>query len=143
MLKEDNGTVKNQKITSKEIDTCIAILEQLISDTNQIFDIPKEKRTALLKASGMLSRPSREEFSRRKKDAKKAAKRKQAAKDKSARKETGIRSAREADVFIAPKLLNAAVLASKETQELTSPRNCYVCKTEFTKLHHFYDTMCR
>ena len=130
------------KISSEEIDKCIAILERLVTDTDQIFDIPKDKRTALLKVSGMLSRPSREEFSRRKKDGKKAAKRKIAARDKSARKETGIRSAREAIIFEAPKLLGISDLANKEQQVLESSRNCYVCKAEFNKLHHFYDTMC-
>ena len=130
------------KISSEEIDKCIAILERLVTDTDQIFDIPKDKRTALLKVSGMLSRPSREEFSRRKKDGKKAAKRKIAARDKSARKETGIRSAREAIIFEAPKLLGISDLANKEQRVLESSRNCYVCKAEFNKLHHFYDTMC-
>ena len=33
-------------------------------------------------------------------------------------------------------------ISSKEQLELETPRNCYVCKTEFTKMHHFYDTMC-
>jgi NAD(P)-dependent dehydrogenase (short-subunit alcohol dehydrogenase family) len=130
------------EVSQSQIDECIAVLENLNANTNQIFEIPKEKRTILIKAAGQLSRPSREEFSRRKKDAKKAAKRKQAARDKSARKETGIRSAREAHVFVAPKLLAAADLESKEKLELETPRNCYVCKTLFTKLHHFYDTMC-
>ena len=65
-----------------------------------------------------------------------------AAKDRTARKETGIRSARESIVFQAPKLLSAAELTNKKVLELESPRNCYVCKAEFTKLHHFYDTMC-
>lgn len=129
-------------ISSQEIAKCISILERLVADTDQIFEIPKAQRTALLKASGQLSRPSRDEFSRRKKDAKKAAKRKQAARDKNARKVTGIRSAREAHVFVAPKLLPLAELQNKEQLELESPRNCYVCKTVFTKLHHFYDTMC-
>ena len=130
------------KISEAEIDKCITILEQLVANTDVIFDIPKEKRTALIKASGQLSRPSREEFSRRKKDAKKAQKRKKAAKDKNARKETGIRSAREAIVFVAPKLLPEAEARDRELGDLESPRNCYVCKTLFTKLHHFYDTMC-
>ncbi|SDE31103.1 short chain dehydrogenase [Pricia antarctica] len=143
MHREAKETDTSQKISSEEIDKCIFILERLVTDTDQIFDIPKEKRTALLKASGMLSRPSREEFSRRKKDGKKAAKRKMAARDRVARKETGIRSAREADVFVAPKLLGGSDLANKERQALASPRNCYVCKTEFTELHHFYDTMCK
>lgn len=140
-MNTDNSN-SSQEISSEEIEKCITILERLVADTNQIFEIPKEQRTALLKASGQLSRPSREEFSRRKKDAKKAAKRKQAARDKNARKATGIRSAREAHIFVAPKLLAAADLESKEQLELESPRNCYVCKAEFTKLHHFYDTMC-
>jgi len=142
MHREDKETDTSHKITSEEIDNCIFILERLVTDTDQIFDIPKEKRTALLKASGMLSRPSRDEFSRRKKDGKKAAKRKMAARDRVARKETGIRSAREADIFVAPKLLGISDLANKERQALESPRNCYVCKTVFTQLHHFYDTMC-
>ena len=131
-----------KEVTLAEVEQCIATLERLNADSNQIFEIPKERRTALIMASGKLSRPSREEFSRRKKDAKKAAKRKQAAKDKSARNETGIRYAREASVFVAPKLLAAADLTKRETKELESARNCYVCKAEFTKLHHFYDTMC-
>ena len=140
MNKKDAGD--SSELTLEEIERCITVLERLVTDTNQIFEIPKERRTALIKASGQLSRPSREEFSRRKKDAKKAAKRKKAAKDKSARNQTGIRYAREATVFSAPKLLGAADLVSKEQLELESARDCYVCKVKFTKLHHFYDTMC-
>ncbi len=129
-------------ITSEEIKRCIAILAQLNTDTNQIFDIPKEQRTALIKEAGMFSRPDREEFSRRKKDGKLAAKRKQEKKDRTARKETGIRSAREASVFVAPKLLALNELASKEQRKLETPQNCYVCKKEYIDMHHFYDTMC-
>lgn len=130
-------------ISQEEVEDCIAVLEQLIGDTNQIFELPEEKRVALMKAAGLLSRPSREEFDKRKKDAKKAAKRKMIERDKHARKETGIRSAREADVFEAPKLLLNLPKGDNDTlQELESPRNCYVCKKVYTKLHHFYDTMC-
>ena len=127
---------------NKDIEFCITTIQKILDDSNQLFELPETQRIELLKVAGQLSRPSREEHKRRKKDAKKAKKRKQAAKDRSARKETGIRSAREAVVFVAPKLLPAAELSRKETPELASARNCYVCKTEFTKLHHFYDTMC-
>jgi NAD(P)-dependent dehydrogenase (short-subunit alcohol dehydrogenase family) len=129
-------------ITPEEIDKCIAILGQLVAHTDQIFNIPIEQRTELLKVTGQFSRPNRDEFSRRKKDAQKANKRKQDKMDRVARKETGIRNAREAHIFTAPKLLQAADLAHKEQQELEIARNCYVCKTSFNKLHHFYDTMC-
>ena len=129
-------------ISSVEIDRCIAILTQLNSETDQIFDIEKEQRTALIKAAGQFSRPDRDELSRRKKDGKLVAKRKKEKQDRTARKETGIRYAREASVFIAPKLLAFNELNTKEQLELETPRPCYVCKTEFTKMHHFYDTMC-
>tara|TARA_R110000765_G_scaffold70718_1_gene137182 strand:+ start:1528 stop:3078 length:1551 start_codon:yes stop_codon:yes gene_type:complete len=129
-------------IDLSEIENCIEILNRLVTDTNQIFEIPEDRRIALIKVAGQLSRPNKQEFAKRVKDAKRNEKRKQAVRDKHARKETGIRSAREAHIFVAPKLLPAAELESKDLPELTTPRNCYVCKTEFTKLHHFYDTMC-
>lgn len=140
MLKEE--LEERNVITPEEIERCIAILAQLNTDTDQIFDIPKEQRIALIKEAGMFSRPDRGEFSRRIKDGKQAAKRKMEKKDKTARKETGIRHAREASVFVAPKLLAFNDLTHKEQLELETPRNCYVCKTGFTKMHHFYDTMC-
>ncbi len=131
-----------QQISAADIDKCIALLTQLNTDTDQIFDIPKEQRTALIKAAGQFSRPDRDELARRKKDGRLVAKRKKENKDKTARKVTGIRHAREAAVFVAPKLLAYNDLVRKEPLELETPRNCYVCKTRFTTLHHFYDTMC-
>lgn len=132
----------NSAITSEDIDRCIAILAQLNTETDQIFEIPKEQRRALIKAAGQFARPDRAELVKRKKDGKAVAKRKQEKKDRTARKQTGIRLAREASVFVAPKLLALQDLESKEQSEFETPRKCYVCKTEFTKMHHFYDTMC-
>ncbi|MFN4764009.1 SDR family NAD(P)-dependent oxidoreductase [Gillisia sp. Q332] len=140
-MKKNEIEIKKE-ITSEEIASCISILAELVADTDRIFDIPKEQRTELIKVAGMFSRPNRDEFSRRKKDGKKAAKRKLEARDKTARKETGIRNARESSIFIAPKMLHLEALTNKVQQELKTPGKCYVCKTEFTLMHHFYDTMC-
>jgi len=132
------------KIKDKNLDieACIITLQKLLEDTNKLFELPEPQRVALYKVAGELSRPNRHEFKRRRKDAKKAAKRKIIESDKHARKTTGIRSAREASLFVAPKLL-AATECLEDTPELKSPRNCYVCKAIYTKLHHFYDTMCK
>ncbi|KJS33837.1 MAG: oxidoreductase, partial [Desulfatitalea sp. BRH_c12] len=57
----------------------------------------------------------------------------------------GIRKARQAPVFKAPLQISAPGLdeaAQGAAPELQSPRNCYVCKAEFTRLHFFYDAMC-
>lgn len=133
---------KKDQLSQEKIDQCIHILKTLNEDTNQIFEIPKDVRIALLTEAGRLSRPSRDEFARRKKDGKKAAKRKALERDKRARKTTGIRSAREASVFIAPKMISLTGEEKNNEERHVAPRNCYVCKTVFTKLHHFYDTMC-
>ena len=126
----------------EEIDKCISVLEHLVENTDTLFDLSEDKRVALMKVAGLLSRPNKDEQNRRRKDSKKAAKRKMIERDKHARKETGIRSARESSIFVAPKLLTVSKETLESDSELESPRNCYVCKTLFTKLHHFYDTMC-
>src|SRR5690606_7446919 len=132
---------ENVGIKQDQIDSCIDVLNHLVENTNDLFELPESQRVALMTAAGLLSRPGKEEFTRRKKDSKKAAKRKQIERDKHARKETGIRSAREAAIFEAPKLISPSQLQERDL-ELKSPRNCYVCKTLYTKLHHFYDAMC-
>ncbi len=132
---------RHSEVNETSIDECIALLNKLVQNTDLLFDLPEEKRIDLMRASGLLSRPNRDEFDRRRKEAKKAAKRKQVERDKHARKETGIRSAREASVFVAPIMIGAGHV-HENRPELESPRNCYVCKTMYTKLHHFYDAMC-
>ena len=133
---------ENVQLTEAQIDQCISILETLNTDTDQIFEIPKERRIELMIQAGRLSRPLKEEFKQRSKNSRKIAKRKAAEKDKHARNATGIRSAREATVFIAPKMIAPSGDQSEATKTSVAPRNCYVCKEVFTELHHFYDTMC-
>ena len=68
---------KNEgRLDRDQIDQCIAILEILNNDTDQIFDIPLDRRIELIKQAGRLSRPEKEELNKRKKNAKKKVKRK-------------------------------------------------------------------
>lgn len=131
-----------EQLGNEEIAHCISILEKLLGNTNLLFELPENQRIALLKAAGALSRPNRDEHARRKKDFEKALRRKQSERDRHARKETGIRVAREATVFEAPRLISPEEAMGNE-RILQTPRNCYVCKTPYTHMHHFYDTMCR
>ncbi len=131
------------QLTQAQIDECIAVLETLNGDTDQIFDIPKERRIELLKQAGLLSRPQRDELAKRKKGAKKKAKKAASMLDKEARKQTGIRSAREASVFVAPKMIETSDKRKWVAGASVAPRECYVCKENFSTLHHFYDSMCK
>ncbi len=133
---------EKEQLSKEQIDQCIAILETLNTDTDQIFNIPIDRRIELITQAGRLSRPQRDEFRKRSKSAKKKARRKAAERDKHARNKTGIRSARDASVFVAPKMIALNGDRKNPVGASVAPRNCYVCKEIFTTLHHFYDTMC-
>ena len=115
-------------------------LESLVEHTPKIATLSEEERVRLLTATGRLSRPSRDEIRIRNREIKRVRRKESTQADRQARAETGIREARTKTVFQAPLQITGA----NETSEkhLKSPRNCYVCKVEYTRLHHFYDSMC-
>lgn len=127
----------------QEINNCIALLEKLTEDSEAFVQLPEDRRIALLTAAGKLSRPNREDDRKRQKYARKAKKQEIVSQDRSARATTGIRAARVDAVFKAPKQISAGTEETDSPgQTLNSPRNCYICKAEYTKLHFFYDAMC-
>lgn len=128
----------------EEIKKCISTLENLVKDTGQLDSIPEEKKIALLKAAGKLSRPDKEEIKRRRKTINKIRNLATLEKDRRARNTTGIRSARDKTAFTAPARIefNSSEFKDK-SEKINSARNCYVCKEEFTDLHFFYDLMCK
>ncbi len=124
-----------------DIQKCIEILEALAVHQEHLDRLTEDQRVALMTAAGRLSRPAKEEIRARNKKIDRARRREISIADREARSNTGIRSARTQAVFTAPQQL----LTSQKPDEavhLQSPRNCYVCKAEFTKLHFFYDLMC-
>ncbi len=131
------------KYSNEEIAGCISLLESLVEDSSQLVHLPEELRIALMKAAGLLSHPDCDEIRKRKKDIKRAKRQRIVKSERAARAQTGIRKAREAVVFTAPKQITGAnVDSSRQYSELKSPRNCYICKAEYKQLHFFYDTMC-
>jgi NAD(P)-dependent dehydrogenase (short-subunit alcohol dehydrogenase family) len=130
-----------ERLTAEQIKQITEGLKHLLEHGEQLKDIPEMEKRELLIAAGKLSRPTKEELQIRAKNRRKSKKAEIREIDRNLRKKTGIRSVREADIFTAP--MQIAPPSDKEEQpELSSPRNCYVCKAEFTKLHFFYDAMC-
>jgi len=133
----------SQPISEAELTKCLEVLQSLSEERHLWAQLSEEQRIAFSKVCGKLSRPDRDEIRLRRKEIRKAEKQRVVSKERKARSQTGIRFARQAGVFTAPLKLQLTEVASKaERGELNSPRNCYVCKAEYTKLHHFYDSMC-
>ncbi len=130
-------------LTPQQIDEHIQFLQALVEDRERMAELSEQQRIELLTAAGRLASPDRKERRERTRAWKQAQKKKVQAEEKLARAATGIRSAREDAVFSAPRMLSAEELAdTHKFTKLHSPRNCYVCKAEYTDLHHFYDSMC-
>jgi NAD(P)-dependent dehydrogenase (short-subunit alcohol dehydrogenase family) len=141
MAEESKGTNDDQ-LSKEAIDKVIETLKHLNDNAEHFLEIDEAQRIELMKVAGILTRPDKETFISRRKKLKKAKKKKSREGDKNARKTTGIRSARDASIFVAPKMLEAPKEDDIDKTKLTSPRNCYVCKEKFEYLHHFYDSMC-
>jgi NAD(P)-dependent dehydrogenase (short-subunit alcohol dehydrogenase family) len=128
---------KDQNI---DIQACISTLKMLASDGELLASLPDELKIELFKAAGQISRPDRAEVKKRNKEIKQAMIRKISLKDRNTRAVSGIRTAREADVFIAPAQISGP--DPQELQELKNPQVCYVCHKEYTTIHFFYDALC-
>ena len=125
---------------STRIQDCISLLEELSKGGESFHRLSEDEKIALMKAAGKFSRPDRDEIRKRNREKVRIQKRDVALFEKAARSSTGIRDARKASVFIAPKQIESNL---HNRVHLKSPRNCYVCKAKFTTLHFFYDSMCK
>jgi len=123
-----------------EILRMIDALEALVARPALSADLSEGDRIRLMKAAGKLSRPARLERSRIARELRKERRRLALEGDRAARASSGIRAARRAEVFAAPAY--ALPAPDEPARELSQPQACYVCKTGYTRLHHFYDGMC-
>ena len=135
------GIKQTQCYTTKEIGHCINILTHLVNNGEDFAAIPKEQQIELMKIAGQLSRPDRSQRKRHNKASRKINRQQIVTLERKARAATGIRLARKSPVFTAPLQLQDKAEQARPLV-LQSPRNCYICKAEFTRLHFFYDSMC-
>jgi hypothetical protein len=141
-MREENDLITTE-FTAEEIETTLKVLQSFALKSEQLTLLTHEQRLAMFKAAGTISRPDREEVRKRQKDVKKLRKQNEKLANRNARKITGIRTAREVPVFSAPEQIGwLESLEKSETNEYATPHDCYVCRAKFTKVHHFYDTMC-
>ncbi|MCX5698435.1 MAG: SDR family NAD(P)-dependent oxidoreductase [Candidatus Omnitrophica bacterium] len=135
--------INNLKYSKEKIQESITLLKDLVADSQQLVSLTREQRIQLITVTGQLSRPDRDEIRKRKKDCQRVKKQKVDNYQRVIRASTGIRSARQSAVFSAPLQVPAsAVDLGGDRPELITPRACYVCKSEFKRLHFFYDALC-
>jgi NAD(P)-dependent dehydrogenase (short-subunit alcohol dehydrogenase family) len=148
----DQATVPLAGFTPDEIAgkarDAAALLEAICGDRAMLATLSVADRTRLLHAAGEVSRPDALARRRLVKATRNKRKAERTERAESVLQDTGIRKLRREDVFITPRLFAPADFVQDtvdiEPELLHAPEtlNCYVCKRDYTELHHFYDQMC-
>ncbi|QDV27251.1 SDR family oxidoreductase [Aureliella helgolandensis] len=140
--------------TVEDLLAATRVLEQIVEDRTPLLQLSHADQERIMRASGLVAHPGR--TARRQLVRAERAQRRQAEadrkqQDESVLEQTGIRRLRQA-----PRRLKSAPPQPFETSlpptangedqdyiaELQVPRNCYICKRDFTRVHFFYDAMC-
>jgi hypothetical protein len=126
--------------TPEEVQSCLKVLQALLENRDLLLTWPEAERRTLLMSAGRVSRPDRIEVVRLAKARRRARKEKASARDRELRAEAEIRNIRRQTRFLAPPKADSM---PEPESELAQARHCYVCKTEYRRLHFFYDSMCK
>ncbi len=122
------------------------LLEEIVADRAILAEIPEEDRNRLLQAAGRVSRPDVIDRRRLLKVSKRKRKAERVRREESVLENTGIRKLRRAPVFTSPNIFPPTpeeILAREpEPRRVNEPRNCYICKNDYSAIHHFYDHLC-
>ncbi len=131
----------------ERLQAAIALLEAVVADRGLLARVAAEDRQRLLRAAGHVYHPDHvarrrlvKETVRRRKDAK-------ARQDDGALHQTGIRRLRRQDVFTTPNVYPPADFQQEDVEEpgfreAVEPQHCYICKQDYSAIHHFYDQLC-
>jgi NAD(P)-dependent dehydrogenase (short-subunit alcohol dehydrogenase family) len=134
--------------TPAQLHAAIELLEKAVSNRALLASLSKDDHTRLMKAAGDLYCP---DVDQRRRLVKARVKQRKAAKQVKADArlhETGIRKLRREKVFTTPNVFPPAGFEQQEVKdnpdfhEAVEPQNCYVCKQDYSEIHHFYDQLC-
>lgn len=136
----------NADLTTR-LNAATELLEQIATDRTLLASVSGEDRARLLQAAGRVYCPSPVERRRLVKENKRRRRDTKQQQDDSVLEETGIRRLRRQRVFTTPNVFppenfEQREIADSEFREVVEPQNCYICKQDYTRIHHFYDQLC-
>ncbi|MCM2266475.1 MAG: SDR family oxidoreductase [Elusimicrobiales bacterium] len=123
------------------------LLEAVAGDRGLLSGVPEAESTRLLKAAGEVARPDARARRQLVKAASRRRRAERAEQAESALNQTGIRKLRRQAVFTTPNVyppvgFEAHAADAPPPTAAHEEQNCYICKKNYTQLHHFYDQLC-
>ena len=123
-------------------------IERIAADRSLLAQLSPPERTRLIVAAGEVYFPDAAERRRLVKATLRLRKAGRVNRDESALHDTGIRALRRKPVFTTSVPLPPSRFAVTDvaedpaTVEAVELQNCYVCKLDYIRIHHFYDQLC-
>jgi NAD(P)-dependent dehydrogenase (short-subunit alcohol dehydrogenase family) len=134
--------------SAEDLKAATALLERVAADRALLAALPEDERTRLVQAAGEVFCPDLRERRRLVKAKTRQRKTEQMQRDQGQLNETGIRKLRKEKVFTTPSVFppldfqQVEVEGDAEFREVVEPQNCYICKRDYSAIHHFYDQLC-
>ena len=125
-----------------------AFLETIVADRALLAGLPSEERKRFLDAIAAVYHPDVKARRRLVKATKRHRKASKVRDEERTLERTGIRSLRRQTVFTTPNYFappdfeQRDVTDAVEAQRADALQNCYVCKRDYSEIHHFYDQLC-
>jgi NAD(P)-dependent dehydrogenase (short-subunit alcohol dehydrogenase family) len=142
-----NSPDENNSVADR-LKAATELLEEVAGDRALLAQLTLEERTRLLTAAGNIYCPDLKERRRLVKARVKQRKAEKLQQDQAKLNETGIRKLRREKVFMTPNVFPPENFAQREVaedpefREVVEPQNCYICKQDYSTIHHFYDQLC-
>jgi NAD(P)-dependent dehydrogenase (short-subunit alcohol dehydrogenase family) len=133
---------------AERLRAAIEVLESAARDQALLAPLSVEEQRRLIKAAGDLYCPDVSERRRLVKARVRLRKAEKTRRDQGLLSETGIRKLRREKVFTTPNLPPPPGAEPQEIandpdfREVVEPQNCYICKRDYSAIHHFYDQLC-
>ena len=120
------------------------LLEAIVADRGLLAALSREDMRRLLDAAANVYHPDAKSRRLLVKATVRERKRARIREAESRLNQTGIRSLRRQTVFTTPNYFPPKELppAADAAPPVAEVRNCYICKSHYRQIHHFYDQLC-
>ncbi len=122
-----------------QLRAAIETLEALAANHGLLALLPEVERRRLRQAAASVYNPDARQRRRMVKAVIRERKSAAAREDEQLRADTGIRTLRSRPVFTTP---NVFPPPQTEPRKTLDPQHCYICKEDYSVVHHFYDRLC-
>ena len=131
------------------LQAAIDILEQAAGNRALLAGLSDTDRTRLMLAAGAIYNPDVQERRRLVKAKTRQRKAEKQQRDQTRLQSTGIRALRREKIFTTPNVFppldftpGLPADSDSDSQDVLEPQNCYICKRDYSTIHHFYDQLC-